>query len=47
MMMESLPSSQTRDYVQRVMAYYWTYRQIFGQDTPTLAAVASGKKARF
>jgi soluble lytic murein transglycosylase-like protein len=47
MMMESLPSSQTRDYVQRVMAYYWTYRQIFGQDTPTLAAVAQGKKARF
>ncbi len=47
MMMESLPSSQTRDYVQRVMAYYWTYRQIFGQDSPTLAAVASGKKARF
>jgi soluble lytic murein transglycosylase-like protein len=47
MMMESLPSSQTRDYVQRVMAYYWTYRQIFGQDTPTLAAVASGSKARF
>lgn len=47
MMMESLPSSQTRDYVQRVMAYYWTYRQIFGQDSPTLAAVAQGKKARF
>ena len=44
MMMESLPSSQTRDYVQRVMAYYWTYRQIFGQDTTSLAAAASGQR---
>ncbi|WP_158912843.1 lytic transglycosylase domain-containing protein [Caulobacter sp. S45] len=40
MLVESMPSSQTRDYVQRVMSYYWTYRQIFGQDAPAIAAVA-------
>ena len=39
MLVESMPAAQTRDYVQRVMAYYWTYRQIFGLDTQTLAAV--------
>jgi soluble lytic murein transglycosylase-like protein len=45
MMIESMPSGQTRDYVQRVMAGYWTYRQIFGLDSRTLDAAASGIKA--
>jgi soluble lytic murein transglycosylase-like protein len=45
MMVESMPSGQTRDYVQRVMAGYWTYRQIFGFDSHTLDAAASGLKA--
>ncbi len=45
MMIESMPSGQTRDYVQRVMAGYWTYRQIFGLDSRTLGAAASGIKA--
>jgi soluble lytic murein transglycosylase-like protein len=45
MMIESMPSGQTRDYVQRVMAGYWTYRQIFGLDSHTLDAAASGLKA--
>jgi len=45
MMIESMPSGQTRDYVQRVMAGYWTYRQIFGLDSRTLDAAASGLKA--
>jgi soluble lytic murein transglycosylase-like protein len=44
MMIESMPSGQTRDYVQRVMAGYWTYRQIFGLDSRTLDAAASGLK---
>jgi len=44
MMIESMPSGQTRDYVQRVMAGYWTYRQIFGLDSRTLDAAASGIK---
>jgi soluble lytic murein transglycosylase-like protein len=45
MMIESMPSGQTRDYVQRVMAGYWTYRQIFGLDSHTLDAAAAGLKA--
>ena len=45
MLVESMPSGQTRDYVQRVMAYYWTYRQIFGQDTSALGAANPGGKA--
>ena len=45
MLVESMPSGQTRDYVQRVMAYYWTYRQIFGQDTAALGAANPGGKA--
>jgi soluble lytic murein transglycosylase-like protein len=44
MMIESMPSGQTRDYVQRVMAGYWTYRQIFGLDSRTLDAAAAGLK---
>jgi soluble lytic murein transglycosylase-like protein len=45
MMIESMPSGQTRDYVQRVMAGYWIYRQIFGQDSGTLDAAAAGVRA--
>jgi soluble lytic murein transglycosylase-like protein len=45
MLVESMPSGQTRDYVQRVMAYYWTYRQIFGQDTVALGSANPGGKA--
>ncbi len=45
MLVESMPSGQTRDYVQRVMAYYWTYRQIFGLDTATLGSANPGGKA--
>jgi soluble lytic murein transglycosylase-like protein len=45
MLVESMPSGQTRDYVQRVMAYYWTYSQIFGQDTKALGAANPGGKA--
>ena len=34
-----------RDYVQKVMTAYWSYRQAFGQtSSPTLDAAASGGK---
>lgn len=39
---EMIPMSETRAFVERVMANYWIYRHRFGQDTPTLEAVASG-----
>jgi soluble lytic murein transglycosylase-like protein len=40
MLVESMPSGQTRDYVQRVLSYYWTYSQIFGHDAPGALANA-------
>jgi len=42
MLIESLPYAETRAYVERVMANYWIYRRMLGQDSPTLDAVASG-----
>ena len=45
LLIESMPGAQTREFVEKVMAGYWIYRQIFGQDSPTLAAAASGAKA--
>ena len=45
LLIESMPGAQTREFVEKVMAGYWIYRQIFGQESPTLAAAASGAKA--
>ncbi|MFN3514154.1 MAG: transglycosylase SLT domain-containing protein [Phenylobacterium sp.] len=42
LIIESLPSLETRAYVEKVMAGYWTYRKMFGQETPTLDALALG-----
>ncbi len=44
---ESIPVAETRAYVERVMANYWIYRMRFGQPTPTLDAVASGRWAMY
>ena len=41
LLIESLPAFETRAYVQKVMAGYWTYRQIFGQDTRSLDNLAA------
>jgi len=41
MVMETMPASETRAYVKKVMAAYWTYRRQFGAPTRTLDAVAS------
>lgn len=45
LIIECLPSLETRNYVEKVMAAYWTYKRMWGEDAPTLAALASG--ARF
>ena len=45
LIIECLPSVETRNYVEKVMAGYWTYRKMWGQGSPTLDAVAAG--ARF
>lgn len=42
MLIESLPALETRAYVERVMAGYWLYRRQFGQESPSLHALASG-----
>ncbi len=39
---ESIPSRETRDYVERVLTNFWTYRRRFNQSTPSLAAIAAG-----
>jgi soluble lytic murein transglycosylase-like protein len=41
MVVESMPAPETRAYVKKVMAAYWTYRRQFGASTKTLDAVAS------
>ena len=45
MVIESLPAQETRDYVEKVVAGYWIYRRIFGEDAKTLDLVASGRVA--
>ena len=41
MVIESMPAAETRNYVKKVMAAYWSYRRQFGAPTRTLDAVAS------
>lgn len=38
---ESIPSGETRAFVERVMVNYWIYRMRMGQDAPSLDMVAS------
>jgi soluble lytic murein transglycosylase-like protein len=42
LLIESLPSRETRNYVEQVMAAYWTYRRKFGGETRSLDALAGG-----
>lgn len=44
LLIECLPALQTRDYVEKVVAGYWTYRRKFGEETATLDAAARGEK---
>ena len=39
---ESLPSKETRIFVERVVANYWIYRGRFNQSTNTLSELAAG-----
>lgn len=39
---ESLPSRETRNYVENVLADMWIYRHRFGQTTPTLDGLLAG-----
>jgi soluble lytic murein transglycosylase-like protein len=42
LVIESMPAPETRAYVRKVTAAYWSYRRQFGAPTRTLDAVASG-----
>jgi soluble lytic murein transglycosylase len=44
---ELIPSSETRSYVERVLANYWIYRLREDQSTPSLDALAKGKDPRY
>jgi soluble lytic murein transglycosylase-like protein len=41
--LESIPNRQTRQFVERVLANYWIYRDELGQPSPALDAIAAGK----
>ncbi|MDM7945846.1 MAG: lytic transglycosylase domain-containing protein [Oceanibaculum nanhaiense] len=40
---ESIPSRETRNFVERVVANFWTYRMRMGQPSPSLVQVAAGQ----
>ncbi len=44
---ETIPFTETRAFVERVMSNYWIYRMRLKQKTPSLDAVAKGKWARY
>jgi soluble lytic murein transglycosylase len=39
---ESIPSRETRIFIERVIANFWIYRERLAQDSPSLDAVAAG-----
>jgi soluble lytic murein transglycosylase-like protein len=40
---ETIPSRETRDFIERVLANMWIYRARFGQPSPSLDALAAGE----
>ncbi len=40
---ESIPSAETRGYVERIMTNFWLYRMRLGQPAPSLDDAAAGK----
>jgi len=44
---ESLPSRETRLFVERIMAGYWIYQDRLNQPSPSLDAVASGASPHY
>ena len=44
LLIECLPALETRNYVEKVMTAYWTYKRMFGEETRTLDALAGGAR---
>ncbi|MEQ9814122.1 MAG: lytic transglycosylase domain-containing protein [Azospirillaceae bacterium] len=47
LLVESIPSTETRAYLERVSADYWIYRLRLGQATPSLDDVVAGQWPRY
>ena len=43
LIIESLPSRETRDFIERIMSNLWLYRERFDQQAPSLDAVVAGE----
>lgn len=41
---ESIPARETRNFIERVLANLWMYRERLGQPTPALDAIAAGRR---
>jgi len=39
---ESIPVSETRNYVKRILTYHWMYRRVLNRNAPTLDETAAG-----
>lgn len=44
---ESIPSRETRSYIEKVLTNFWIYRDRLGQDTPSLDQLAAGVWPRY
>ncbi len=44
LMIETLPALETRNYVEKVVTSYWTYKRVLGEETRTLDALAGGAR---
>jgi soluble lytic murein transglycosylase-like protein len=44
LLIECLPALETRNYVEKVMTNYWTYKRMFGEEVRTLDALAAGAR---
>lgn len=42
LLIETLPAQETRNYVEKVVAGYWGYKRMWGEEVRTLDAVAGG-----
>ena len=43
MFIETIPSKETRSFVERIMVNYWVYRVLMGQPVGSLDDVTAGK----
>lgn len=44
---ESIPSKETRGFVQKILANYWVYSSLFGDDLDSLDAIIEGSWAKY